>query len=72
MKKSFCFKGKAIGALMTRKGSRFIGKVLFISGIIFILMTQSLMAAARIERCFTRRQRSRTRHQHRRSGRFER
>ena len=49
MKKSFCFKGKAIGALMTRKGSRFIGKVLFISGIIFILTTQSLMAAGTVK-----------------------
>jgi TonB-dependent receptor len=49
MKNSFGLIGTAIGALMTRKGSRFLGKVLFISGIVFILMTQSLMAAGTVK-----------------------
>jgi len=48
MKNSFSLIGTAIRSLMLLTGSRFIRRVLFIGGIIFFFMTQSLMAAAAI------------------------
>jgi len=48
MKNSFSLIGTAIWSLMLHTGFRFSRRALFIGGIVFIFMTQSLMAAATI------------------------
>lgn len=49
MKNSFSLVGTAIWSLMIRTGCRFSRRVLFIVGIVFIFMTQSLMATGVIK-----------------------